>query len=31
MINIYLDLLEAEGKVESIWQDRGMFYQIKHK
>ena len=30
-INKYLDVLEAEGKIESIWQDRGMFYQVSHK
>ncbi|HDO28016.1 MAG TPA: radical SAM protein [Bacteroidetes bacterium] len=30
-INKYLDVLVAEGKIESIWQDRGVFYQIKHK
>lgn len=30
-INKYLDVLESEGKIESIWQDRGIFYQISHK
>jgi len=27
----YLDVLEAEGKIESIWQDRGVFYQVINK
>ena len=27
----YLDVLEAEGKIESIWQERGVFYQVIHK
>jgi len=30
-INKYLDVLEAEGKIESVWQDRGVFYQVIHK
>ncbi len=30
-INKYLDVLEAEGKIESVRQERGVFYQIKHK
>lgn len=30
-INKYLDVLEAEGKIESIREDRGIFYQIKGK
>jgi wyosine [tRNA(Phe)-imidazoG37] synthetase (radical SAM superfamily) len=30
-INKYLDVLEAEGKIESIWQERGVFYQVIHK
>ena len=30
-INKYLDVLEAEGKIEPVRQERGMFYQIKHK
>ncbi len=30
-INKYLDVLESEDKIESIWQDRGIFYQISHK
>lgn len=30
-INKYLDVLEAENKIESIWQDRGVFYQVSHK
>lgn len=30
-INKYLDVLEAEGKIEPIRQNRGVFYQIKHK
>jgi len=30
-INKYLDVLEAEGKIEPIRQERGVFYQIKHK
>ena len=30
-INKYLDVLEAEGKIETIWQDRGIFYQVNHK
>ncbi len=28
-INKYLDVLEAEGKIEHIRQERGVFYQIK--
>lgn len=28
-INKYLDVLEAEGRIEPIRQDRGVFYQIK--
>ena len=30
-INKYLDVLEAEGKIEPVREDRGVFYQIKHK
>jgi len=30
-INKYLDVLEAEGKIEPIRQERGVFYKIKHK
>jgi len=30
-VNKYLDVLEAEDKIESVHQDRGLFYQIKHK
>jgi len=30
-INKYLDVLESEGKIESIWQNRGVFYQVSHK
>jgi wyosine [tRNA(Phe)-imidazoG37] synthetase (radical SAM superfamily) len=30
-INKYLDVLEAEGKIEAVRQDRGVFYQVKHK
>lgn len=30
-INKYLDVLEAEGKIEPIRQERGVFYQIKYK
>ena len=30
-INKYLDVLEAEGKIESVWQDRGVFYQVSNK
>jgi len=30
-INKYLDVLEAEGKIEPVRQERGIFYQIKHK
>jgi wyosine [tRNA(Phe)-imidazoG37] synthetase (radical SAM superfamily) len=30
-INKYLDVLEAEGKVEPVRQERGIFYQIKNK
>jgi len=30
-INKYLDVLEAEGKIEPVRQERGVFYQIKHK
>ncbi len=30
-INKYLDVLEADGRIEPVWQDRGFFYQIKHK
>jgi len=30
-INKYLDVLEAEGKIESLRQDRGVFYQVKQK
>jgi predicted Rossmann fold nucleotide-binding protein DprA/Smf involved in DNA uptake len=28
-INKYLDVLDAEGKIEAINQERGLFYQIK--
>ncbi len=27
-INKYLDVLESEGKIESTWQDRGVFYKV---
>jgi len=27
----YLDVLEAEGKIESIWKNRGVFYRVIHK
>ena len=30
-INKYLDVLASEGKIESIWQDRGVFYQVNAK
>jgi len=30
-INKYLNVLEADGKVETIRQERGIFYQIKRK
>jgi len=30
-INKYLDVLESEGKIEPIRQERGVFYQIRHK
>ena len=30
-VNKYLDVLEADNKVESSHQKRGIFYQIKHK
>lgn len=30
-INKYLDVLEAEGKIESMWLDRGVFYQVSKK
>jgi hypothetical protein len=30
-INKYLDVLEAEGRIESIRQERGFFYQRKDK
>ncbi len=30
-INKYLDVLDAEGKIEAINQERGLFYQIKSK
>lgn len=30
-VNKYLDVLEAEGKIKSVWQDRGVFYQVSHK
>jgi hypothetical protein len=30
-INKYLDVLEAEDKIESLRQDRGVFYQLKQK
>jgi len=30
-INKYLDVLEAESKIEAVRQERGIFYQIKHK
>ncbi|MBW1671460.1 MAG: radical SAM protein [Deltaproteobacteria bacterium] len=30
-INKYLDILEAENKIESTRQERGLFYKIKHK
>ncbi|MDD3740686.1 MAG: hypothetical protein PHH30_05540, partial [Bacteroidales bacterium] len=28
-INKYLDVLEADNKIKSVKQDRGMFYQLK--
>jgi len=30
-INKYLDVLEAEDKIEAVRQERGMFYQVRHK
>ncbi len=30
-INKYLDVLEGEKKIESVWQDRGAFYQVSNK
>jgi len=30
-INKYLDVLEAEGNIEPVRKERGVFYQIKHK
>jgi len=30
-INKYLDVLEAEDKIEPVRQERGVFYQIKQK
>jgi wyosine [tRNA(Phe)-imidazoG37] synthetase (radical SAM superfamily) len=30
-INKYLDVLEADHKIKSVRQERGLFYQIKHK
>ena len=30
-VNKYLDVLEAEDKIEFVRQQRGLFYQIKHK
>jgi len=30
-INKYLDVLDTENKIESVRQERGIFYQIKHK
>ena len=30
-VNKYLDVLEADDKIESVRQERGLFYQIKHK
>lgn len=30
-INKYLDTLEAEGKIEAIWQTRGLFYTLKQE
>ena len=30
-INKYLDTLEADGKIEAVRQERGLFYQIKQK
>lgn len=30
-INKYLDVLEADDKIESVRRDRGLFYQVKHK
>ena len=30
-INKYLDVLEADGRIEPARQDRGVFYQIKQK
>ena len=30
-INKYLDVLEAESKIEAVRQERGLFYQVKHK
>jgi len=30
-INKYLDVLEGENRIESVKQDRGVFYQLKKK
>ena len=30
-VNKYLDVLEADHKIKSVRQERGLFYQIKHK
>jgi len=30
-VNKYLDVLEAEGKIESVTQDRGVFYQLTER
>ena len=30
-INKYLDTLEADGKIEAVRQERGLFYQVKNK
>lgn len=30
-INKYLDVLEAEAKIEAVRQERGVFYQVTHK
>ncbi len=30
-INKYLDTLEADSKIEAVRQERGLFYQMKHK
>ena len=30
-VNKYLDVLDAENKIETIEQERGVFYQMKEK